>query len=216
MLPHYTYRLSFQYRTVRGIPPRFAVDYDGGKAITELNSKVLDSSEDWRTYTEFIVPKDQLTKAELLFIAHSNNNDLGTVVEFKNIVVHIDQAPELVWYRDNHPKILVENPSLTINKSSPVEYTVLVKNAQKPFTLIFNQSFQKGWEVSIDGEKIDNSKHFLVNGYANGWDIDKTGDYTIRVVYAPQKLLLIGVGVTVLIIVMSVVAYIVMKRRHAR
>lgn len=42
------------------------------------------------------------------------------------------------------------------------------------------------------------TRHFLPNGYANAWYIDKLGDYEIIIEYRPQRLLYMGLGLSIL------------------
>jgi len=45
---------------------------------------------------------------------------------------------------------------------------------------------------------VPNERHVLANGYANAWLIDQHGDYDILLEYWPQRLVVLGMGVSVL------------------
>lgn len=72
----------------------------------------------------------------------------------------------------------------TVNyrKSDAVSYEVNIKNATSaPFKLIFKETYNDLWEARINGEKIND--HFVAYDYANGWKIQKEGDYLIKIVF---------------------------------
>lgn len=69
----------------------------------------------------------------------------------------------------------------------PTDFQVQVK-ANGSYVLVFSESFAADWLASINGMQIPGSEHFMVNGYANGWNINKTGSYTIDVSFWPQQI----------------------------
>ena len=56
--------------------------------------------------------------------------------------------------------------------------------------LVFSQNYHPSWQAKIsdDKKRINDDKHFKVNGFANGWLIDKEGDFRIELEYKTQKL----------------------------
>jgi hypothetical protein len=81
-------------------------------------------------------------------------------------------------------------PQIVTTKIDPTKYVVEI-NAANPFMLVLGQSFSPYWRISVDGES-SNFKHYLVNGYQNGWFINKTGNYSIKIEYWPQNLFYLG------------------------
>lgn len=84
--------------------------------------------------------------------------------------------------------------NVTFEKLDPSKYIVHVQ-AEKPFFLIFSESFNTDWTAQINGKSVD--KHFMVNGYANAWyidpnEIDKDGEFTITLYFWPQSLFYLG------------------------
>ena len=45
--------------------------------------------------------------------------------------------------------------------------------------MVLNNTFDKLWRVKIDDQIIN--KHFIVNEFANGWVVERKGDYKIDV-----------------------------------
>lgn len=74
-----------------------------------------------------------------------------------------------------------EGIKISYHRFSPTKYKVFVKNVDKPFTLVFKNTYYDFWIARINEEEIKD--HFLVYNYANAWKIEKTGDYTIDVVF---------------------------------
>ncbi len=70
-------------------------------------------------------------------------------------------------------------PKIIFNKISNDHYKLEVKQATNSFILVFNNTFDKSWQAKINNQVID--KHFVVNGFANGWLIEKNGDYAMDI-----------------------------------
>lgn len=123
----------------------------------------------------------------------------------------IDDNPVLNWTvflnKLTYPPHQVENVTIFYEKINPTRYTVHI-NADKPFTLVFSESYDSQWKAYYDDvswfevffrEPISDDNHFLVNGYANAWyidpnEIDKDGDggFTITLYFWPQSLFYLG------------------------
>ena len=78
---------------------------------------------------------------------------------------------------------ILGNDSLELSsyQVTPTHYVVDIKNAKKPFNLVFKNTYHKLWTARIDGEEVD--EHLLAYDYANAWKIDKVGTYEIDVVF---------------------------------
>lgn len=74
-------------------------------------------------------------------------------------------------------------------KINPAHYLIKVKkNSTKEELLVFSELFDSKWKIYGKDKEFENN-HFLVNGYANGWVIDKSGDYYLELKFSPQKTL---------------------------
>lgn len=107
------------------------------------------------------------------------------------------------------------NTTITYEKINPTKYVVHV-NASTPFFLVFSESYHKDWVASIDGQQIPSEHHFMANGFANGWYINKTGTYTVTLEFWPQKLFYIGstISITTLILCVLYISKDKMKTIH--
>jgi hypothetical protein len=101
----------------------------------------------------------------------------------------------------------VELPTLQFAKINPTRYRVHVDNAQSPYWLVFGESFHSDWRAYVQPHaspwyepsallttlfdsrsRVELGEHYLVNGYANSWYVDKTGSYDIVIEFTPQRL----------------------------
>lgn len=71
-------------------------------------------------------------------------------------------------------------PQISYTKISPTRYEVNIRESKDPYILILNNTYDESWEARIEGRMIN--KHFIVNGFANGWLVDKKGDYKIDII----------------------------------
>ncbi|MGQ9628211.1 MAG: hypothetical protein ACUVV0_15075 [Anaerolineae bacterium] len=92
-------------------------------------------------------------------------------------------------------------PEITFFRLNPTAYNLRVQGASGPFLLVFGESYHPGWIARVDDEIINS--HFLVNGYANAWYIDKEGDYEIAIRFKPQDFVWVGRGLSALGIILS-------------
>lgn len=83
-------------------------------------------------------------------------------------------------HKDNNPdKVIFE-------KVSSTEYQIKVLGSKGKFLLVFANRYHPGWVLfSKDGSSIDTA-HLEVNGYANGFVIDKTGDLDFTLSFTPE------------------------------
>lgn len=70
-------------------------------------------------------------------------------------------------------------PQISYEKISTVDYEVKIKNSKGGYILILNNTFDNLWQARIEKKVINN--HFIVNGFANGWLVEKSGDYDIEI-----------------------------------
>jgi hypothetical protein len=79
-------------------------------------------------------------------------------------------------------------PNITIKRIDPTLYEITVTNASQPFFLIFSETYHPLWTAYVDNERIADNLHFIVNGYANAWYINKTGTYKIALKFTLQTI----------------------------
>jgi hypothetical protein len=73
-------------------------------------------------------------------------------------------------------------------------YIVVHVNTDRPFTLVFSESYDPWWKAFIGEFEVNN--HFIINGFANAWYINKTGNFTITLKYHLQESYRLGLTVS--------------------
>ena len=78
---------------------------------------------------------------------------------------------------------------ITFDYLSPTKVDARVSNATSPLYLVFRETYDPGWNAYYsNGTAVAQGAHVQVNGFANVWYINKTGNYTMTLYYAPQTL----------------------------
>lgn len=132
---------------------------------------------------------------------------------------------ETVSTGDNHPVVEFE-------QINPARYRVKVKDAQTPFFLVLSTGFDPRWRAyftssrsknllefvsgSLPGDPVSLEGHRIVNGYANGWYIDRLGSYEMFLEYSPERIFIIGKKLAVVIITASLLLLALYYLRYAK
>jgi hypothetical protein len=96
-----------------------------------------------------------------------------------------------------------ESPNLDVQRISPTEFRIKASSSA-PYFLVFNESYNPFWRIFVNGEQ--QSEHFVVNGFANGYYVDQTGDHEIRLYYWPQTLFNLGGAISLITILVFGIA----------
>lgn len=102
-----------------------------------------------------------------------------------------------------------EAPEISFEKVNPTRYEVSV-SASAPFLLVCGEDFDRGWKAYVDGREA--GQHLMVNGYANGWLLETTGEYEVTIEYEPQGLFDLAVNVSTVSVV-AIMALLLFSRR---
>lgn len=85
-----------------------------------------------------------------------------------------------------------QNISLNFSQVNPTKYTVQV-NTDKPFFLIFSESYNSMWKASSGSQDIT---PLIVYSFLNGFYVNKTGKYDVLLEYSPQIYKEIGITIS--------------------
>lgn len=127
----------------------------------------------------------------------------------QNHVKFVKKFGELEIYEIDQPaKDVIYSPDAEIEtiKKDPTSYTIYVKNAKEKNNLYFLQTFNPGWELSSDNQEV--TKHEKVFSYANGWEINKSGNYTLTLLYKPQQSVFSGLRISLISLLAVLIAVI--------
>ena len=88
-------------------------------------------------------------------------------------------------------------PNISFVEDTPTKVTVHVFNATTPYYLVFRETYDPHWAAFYsNGTEVNPRDHIAVNGFANAWYMNKTGNYTITLYYTLQTDVWIAWGVS--------------------
>lgn len=103
---------------------------------------------------------------------------------------------EVTYEFDTSPSAIDMVPTLNLLPSTLSGWKATVNNSS-PSVVALTQIFGKQWEAYLDGKRVPESYHFLVDGYANGWVINATtGPTKIEIRNSAQPYLYLGAGIS--------------------
>jgi len=121
-----------------------------------------------------------------------------------NLTFYLDGSRGPEWFeeesfvlREKRSTVKWAIPDISFRMNNHAEYEVYVANATNPYYLVFSESYLPDWNLFIRNDRAPVEEHFLVNGYANAWYINETGDYVIRIEYGPNGLLRLGMAISI-------------------
>lgn len=140
------------------------------------------------TFWENLNWQDSIFYPANKIIESTNSQQVSEVLN-----VDVNKGEVLADANNIPPLNLANSVSLSYKKINPAKYIVHVKNLS-PFILVFSELFNDAWQASYQSNAY---KHLRTNFYANGWFIDKTGEFDIVIEYLPQRLLEFGEKVSI-------------------
>lgn len=167
----------------------------------------LNGSSDWIKLEGIFTVPEYIESGYIRLQTGSDDAYADGNVLFDNVVLTEISRPlkepikfdAIVLVRHADKKSEYVNPIVSFQKINPTKYIVQINNASTPFFLIFSESFHHDWKALINGnddETVPEENHFVANGFANGWYINKTGNYTITIEFMPQRLYELGLKIS--------------------
>lgn len=194
--------------------------------------------DEFKTANSFVSRNNYFTPSYTVSISKNNDSIFGTFKgpqdsyyaeiyyctpegffpqeKFINPIIFPEVLPKIYTknkYKDNTGSA----PLITFEKNSPTHYTVHVTNAEEPFVISFLERFSPLWTLKINNEVV-NSKHFQINGYANGWVLNKKGSYILSIDFSSQKYFYMGIIISgfSLVVLIASTLYIFLKKQHGK
>jgi len=145
------------------------------------------------------------SKESVLYLCNNNLNP-PVIDDFKIYEIF---SPNIVSLKTISSKNLGK-PNIKFEKIDNISYKISVEEAKEPFILMFNETYNPFWKI-----KGEDFEHFMINGYANAWLVDKKGSFDLALEYRLQKYFFFGavVSATGLIFAIVLAAYLKKKRQ---
>ncbi len=229
-----SYAVSFEYRASKNTNPRLIIFQDNdrpnilGKA--DRVKKDLKTSRVPRTFSFTIDPNFLAREGYLGFEYQGFNSFIDEkYFEVSSPRIYRTYSPKVFFTKELAGEKL-STPQITSEMVSPTEYKLKVSGADSGFILNFLQSFNNGWKAYFVEEdvkstflakilpgkffsQVDPSVHFSLDGYSNAWLVQNTGDFEMRIVYAPQSFFYIGLLITSVTLPTFVLLLVFLRKR---
>lgn len=211
-------RLGYNENYYFALLDRFGAEFDYRKLPNWTRN-----SEDFKE----ALLKEELAKLNLRYIIlhfdinHNfrqtkSSDETRKYLESQEGIKSIARFGDLEIFQVNIPNniglIYSPNTSSNYRKIDTSTYVVNIKDAKGLINLYFLQKFHPGWTAYVDNKKV--SLHKEIFSYANGWQIDKNGDFRVDIKYEPQDSVIVGWKVTgfVLILIAILISILLLKR----
>lgn len=216
--PQAAYLLSFDYQSPQGRFAGYNVTFDD-PARTSLEERLSATDTDkWHTFTRpLVIPKNAHTFKLVLYAYPDRETATATFARYDNVsLINMPSLDDTFYFVANQPNS--NNPPALINYTlnDPTRKSIHVTDAQKPFYLVTNETYQPQWQLSLIASNgflqpestFPIKTHIKLNNATNAWYIDPTklckdtpackleptGDYQFDLVmeFAPQRWFYIG------------------------
>ncbi|MFH1896343.1 MAG: hypothetical protein ABH814_02640, partial [bacterium] len=201
------YKLSFSYKTDPSKNPQFYIwqtnkageqiakdeTWFGKAAMFEGYFKTV-SQEGSITLVmpANITPSDSWQKIDTVVTPRSDTQGIGIMaqnIELKDVVIESISEPTTPDYSQKTATF----KKTAFKKINPTKYQI--KGRLEKGVLVFNQNFDIGWQLKVDGQAVDKQKHFVANGFANGWYIEGGSQAVLE--FFPQKLFYFAIAISI-------------------
>lgn len=224
--PNHRYVLNFNYLTEGGgrfSGPELTVgQFRGDTEVLPLKVQ-LSASNVSQVYETDIITGDNANKLKIS-LCHSPGYEDGSTISISNLNLEPVSILSVAAILDNTSE--KNTPPYSITRINQTKYKVSVRGAKNPYLLVLDSEFNSNWKVSFDDSKkslfgklfgsyISENNHIVINGFSNGWFIDRQGDYSLTIEYAPQKYFNLGWIITIMSI-LAVFFYLIFIKYYGR
>jgi arabinofuranan 3-O-arabinosyltransferase len=108
----------------------------------------------------------------------------------------------------------VTGPRVDITSDRATRASARVTTDGDPFWLVLDQSINDGWELSVDGARVDGPRP--IDGFAAGWLVEpeEAGELSVSIRWTPQRIANIALVVSGLAVVACIVMCVGRPRRR--
>ena len=139
--------------------------------------------------------------SNLFRLINSENSNVFDIIENDSFDIQ-DNSVYSGFYNDSNtinetPIANFSKPNISFVENTPTKVTVHVSNATTPYYLVFRETYDPHWAAFYsNGTEVNPRDHITVNGFANAWYMNKTGNYTVTLYYTLQTDTWIAWGVS--------------------
>lgn len=218
------YKIEFDYRFVKGeeFNLKFAQNIDGpNSAVWGAGIRKEKDFHGWKSWDgeftsspgasngilSFLPAEEQVCRRSYLILNVCGLEKQDFEVEIRNFKLSKVELSGTFLVSSGVSDKANSDTHVEYTKVNPTEYKVRVdKKDSVPEVLVFSELFNSGWQAKFDdGTKISENSHFLVNAFANGWVIEKAGNYQLTLKFYPQDLEEKGIKISVLSITIGLI-----------
>ena len=203
----YSYTLEFDYKYFYGSTSTVEfIQFSPRSPVVNLIEKI-GNSQDWQHKKIQFSPLKIDSKLEVYFHLPRASNGGGSKTFLENVTLKRDYDNEVFILQEEQKSL--NAPEIIFQQISPVKYSLTVtKSNSEGYVIAFLEKYSKDWRLTSSDPDLRNISlpHFMLNGYANGWYIPRGKDnQSFIIYYLPQRLFILGLSVSLLIIVASLV-----------
>lgn len=196
------YLLKLDYLHAYGENPMIILKQENNSSPLKTQVEKLPNYTEWSSISFFIDPVNTPSKLMILLNAGGATDPKGTKVSYDNLKV-LKVFTNKLFFVSKGKSDLLDSPSVSYTKNSPVEYTANVSNAKGTHVLVFAENYSPYWRATVHDEQGGKTsykpKHFSVDAFANAWIIENPSErYTLKIYYTPQNLYKLGLVASVL------------------
>lgn len=170
-----------------------------GRPVMQFNTGVSNEEigEGWKNLNFNINLRMTTKNANLRFILIPKNTlVMKSSLSIKNLSFQ-RILNDAIFLEDSNNAAMTEvkNQVTKLTHPNPIIYSGEI-NITKPSFLLLKETYNEGWELKINNEKVQSSNHFIGDLYGNAWFIDKPGRYSFEVKFGQIKYNIIGFWVS--------------------
>lgn len=216
------YEVSFDVYHVSGPASTFIITHDTDpvdasgliKPAVRQDIDVSRYPPGWRNVKLSYTPVLNATSARMIFMLSPQTGlSNPTEVLFKNISIRKVFPYQLVLEEDNPSVMPLGTAEIKSVKLNPTEYEINLTNQKLPYILIFSETFHPLWQITDSKDNKINLPHFSINGFANGWLVNKELAERIKVKFVLQNALMQGITIAVISFIFSSICLIYLDQR---
>ncbi len=147
--------------------------------------------------SKYIYYPSSIAKDIYLYIC----SDDQSLPEIGEIIIQEFFSPSVISIKKPVNSDTYLPPEVKYTRINPVHYEVETKNIQGAYVLLFNEKFNSSWRLTTEDDSdkvIVLDKHFMVDGYANGWLIEDGNRNKFKIEYTSQSSFYLGSIISVI------------------